>query len=111
MLRRPRGLAALRLAALGELVADKLPSMPSRLMPPGLLARACLGALGGGALARIEGSSEGAGAVMGALAALAAAAVGFSVRRYASRATRTPDVPWALVEDGACLLVGAVATR
>src|SRR5688572_20451823 len=47
----PWGRRLIPAAALGELVADKLPGVPSRLSPPGLAARVVAGAVAGAALA------------------------------------------------------------
>jgi uncharacterized membrane protein len=62
------------LAALGELVADKLPSMPSRLERRGLTGRLLSSSATGGAVA------GPAGAATAALAALASALAGNRAR-------------------------------
>src|SRR5271169_433819 len=49
------------LLALVELVTDQLPSTPSRLKPPGLIARVLLGGLSGSAVAVAGGQSLGLG--------------------------------------------------
>ena len=59
-------------AALGELVADKLPFTPSRTRPGPLVARLVTGTISGAALAAGAGGSLSGGAIAGALGALAA---------------------------------------
>src|SRR5450432_2879206 len=49
--------------AAGELVADQLPSTPSRTKPPGLIARILLGGLSGAGVAAAEMQSMALGAV------------------------------------------------
>jgi uncharacterized membrane protein len=88
------------LAAAGELVADKLPRTPSRLSPPGLMARLVNGALSAGLLARRAGDDPIPHMAIGALAALAGAVRGHRFRaRLAARLHS--DIPGALVEDAA----------
>src|SRR5947208_1700039 len=63
-------------AALGELVADKLPRTPSRLEGPPLAGRAVLGALAAGVYARRRGAGVVLPAAVGAAAAVAASFAG-----------------------------------
>src|ERR1700674_1126220 len=53
------------LFAVVELVADQLPSAPSRTAPPGLIARVVLGALCGAAIAVSGAQSIAIGALLG----------------------------------------------
>ena len=92
-------------AALGELVADKLPFTPNRTTPGPFGARILSGALCGGALAAGAGGSLAGGAVAGAFG-------GYNARTGLVRALGTPDYVVAVVEDliavgGAILLVAA----
>src|SRR5690348_963313 len=54
--------AVFTLLAVVELVADQLPSTPSRTAPPGLIARIVLGALSGAAIAASGAQSIAIGA-------------------------------------------------
>jgi uncharacterized membrane protein len=93
-----------------ELVADKLPTTPSRLRTPVLASRVLAGAGGAAALARQEGASVVLPAVVGGVCAAAGAAVGVTWREYA--AASVPDVQAALAEDAVALgLAGAVVSR
>jgi uncharacterized membrane protein len=98
--------------ALGELVADKLPTTPSRKVPVQFGARIFSGALCGAALAAPSGAIVvglllgAAGAVIGTLGGAAA--------RARLAATFGKDLPAALLEDvvavgGAILLVSRFA--
>ena len=97
-------------AALGELVADKLPFTPNRTTPGPFVARLLSGALSGGALAAGHGGSLAAAAVAGAAGAVLGTFGGYRARTGLVRALGTPDFVVALLEDavavgGAILLV------
>jgi uncharacterized membrane protein len=86
--------------AVGEYVADKLPFTPSRLAPPGLVARIVSGGACGGALAARYDGSRLAGAVAGAGAAVGSAWLGYTFRTVLRTDAWLPNVLCALIEDG-----------
>ena len=88
------------LAALGELVGDKLPKSPSRTAPPGLIARILMGALCGAAVC-MAGTHEGwaSGAVVGAIGGIVGCYGGYQGRTRLVKALGTPDYVVAVVED------------
>ena len=95
--------------AIGELIADKLPTTPSRKAPVGFGARIVMGALCGAALGASSGAMA-AGAVAGVLGAVAGTLGGYEFRMRLVRATGGKDLPIALLEDaiaigGAFLIV------
>ena len=89
--------------AAGELLGDKLPSSPDRIIAPGLAARAITGAITGMALAPRE--QRYAGAMLGAAGALAAAYLTFNARMAAMR--DHGQTTTGLVEDA--VMLGATA--
>lgn len=99
----------LHAAAAGEMVADKLPGMPSRLEPGPLVARFMIGALAGGILAgRHRAATVGSvvpvsavlsGAVLGGAGALAGAFAGYHARRALTHGAGLPDLAVAVSED------------
>jgi uncharacterized membrane protein len=89
----------LGLAAAGEMIVDKLPFAPNRTIPPSVAFRAASGAFVGAALFAGEKRSPAAGAVVGALAAVAATYGAFVIRRALDRETGLPDPVIGLVED------------
>jgi len=91
------------LGAVGELIADKLPSTPSRLKPPGFIARIVLGGLSGAAVAASTSQSMAWGAVLGAAGGIAGAFVGYEVRTRLVRALGVPDVFIAGLEDAVAI--------
>jgi uncharacterized membrane protein len=97
------------IAAAGELVADKLPQTPSRVMPIALAGRLALGALAGGLDAKRRKDNVAVAALVAAGAAAAASYGGLAWRTYAAR-HRFP-IPAALVEDAAAVAVAWVVTR
>jgi uncharacterized membrane protein len=102
----PAAARTLRLAALGEVVADKVPRMPARTKPLPLLGRAAAGALCGLAVAGELGTRRLGPALVGAGAAVAATFAAYHLRRGADRAL--PDALVGFAEDG---LVRAVGSR
>jgi uncharacterized membrane protein len=98
--------------ALGELIADKLPRTPSRIRPGPFAGRILTGALSGAALMAGGGGSLAAGALLGALGAMAGTLGGYTARIRLVPALGVPDYVVAVVEDviavgGALLIVAA----
>ncbi len=101
------------LLALGELVADQLPSTPSRKSPPGFIGRLMTGGLSGAAI----GASANAmipGFIAGVIGAVAGTLGGYEFRVRLVKATGGKDLPIALLEDaiaiiGAYLIVSSLA--
>jgi uncharacterized membrane protein len=88
------------LAAGGELIVDKLPMIPARTMPPGLVFRMIAGGLSGGAIAARRERSRTVGIVAGVAGAVAATYLGYELRRTLTKKLGLPDILVALVEDG-----------
>lgn len=94
------GRAAFVVAGVGELVGDKLPATPSRIAPGPLVGRVAAGAVVGLAVADPgHGGSRLAGAVVGALGALAGSWLFYLARKSVVDRTGLPDLVVALVED------------
>lgn len=98
------------LAAVGEYVGDKLPATPSRLEPLPLTGRLVIGATTGATICRAKGASPVVGGVLGALGALGGAYAGYRYRTDLARLTGAPDLPLALLEDGAAIAIAGGAT-
>ena len=94
------------LLAVGELIVDQLPSTPSRLKPPGLIARIILGGLSGAGVAVAGAQSIAVGAVLGVAGGIAGAFAGYEVRRRLVKALKVPDLPIALLEDAVAIAGG-----
>jgi uncharacterized membrane protein len=108
---RKRGLvrAVAGVAALGELVADKLPQTPSRLKPAPLAGRVVLGALAGAEYARRRGAGPVVPALAAAAAALAGSYAGARWRAYAARSSFS--LPAAVAEDAAAVTLAWASAR
>jgi len=89
-------------AALGELIADKLPKTPSRKAPMGFIARIVSGGLCGAALAANTVGITG-GMLAGIVGAVIGTLGGYEFRRRLVAATGGKDLPIALLED--CIAV------
>jgi uncharacterized membrane protein len=98
------------LLAVAELVADKLPSAPSRLKPPGMIARILMGGLSGATIAASSAQSLTLGAALGIAGGIAGAYAGHALRVGLVKALKVPDFAIALLGDataigGALLIV------
>ena len=96
--------AAKTLAALavGELIADKLPFIPDRTNTGPLLGRFVGGGICGAAICMANDESPWLGALVGGLAATAAAYAGHELRALAARKGK-PDLGVALLEDAVAI--------
>ncbi len=95
--------------ALGELVTDKLPKTPSRLVPPQFGARVTMGALTGAAIGLSHGQLP-----MGVLAGVVGSILGTLAGAKARAATARMfgrDLPAALLEDIAAIALVILALR
>ena len=96
-------------AALAELVIDKLPGTPARTQARGLLPRIGLGGLSAGLLARSAGASTTAGAAVGAGTAVGAAFIGVAAR--AALTKRLPPLAAGVAEDLVAVMLALGALR
>lgn len=94
------------LGAALELVADQLPSAPSRLKPPGLIARIVLGGLSGASVSVASGQTILMGACLGVVGGVAGAFAGYQIRTRLVKALKVRDLVIALLEDGVAIAGG-----
>ena len=97
--------ALLALLAVGEMIADKTPLVPSRTSAPALLGRLLSGALSGATLFIAEGRRRNSGAILGALSAFAAAHAGERLRAAGVQKS-IPDPIIGTLEDRLVLSLG-----
>jgi len=83
--------------ALGELITDKLPKTPSRLVPPQFGARLVMGGLGGAAIGISQGRLA-IGLIAGLIGCIIGTFAGFKGRALLARVFGR-DLPAALLED------------
>ncbi|OIN60939.1 DUF4126 family protein [Arsenicibacter rosenii] len=101
----------LKVLAGGELIGDKAPSAPDRIVTPQLFARLAAGATSGAALNASSGEPVAAGAIAGGLGALVGSFAFFHLRRWLTEEKGMPDTVVALVEDGLALGLGWQAVQ
>ncbi len=111
LLRSRGALVVTGLAAVGELVGDKLPFVPSRTQPGPLGGRIVIGALAGAAVCRDARLNPVLGALLGGATAAGGSYAGAAYRKAATSATTAPDLVWALLEDATALGLGVTALR
>jgi uncharacterized membrane protein len=96
----------LTLAAIGELVNDKLPKTPPRTAPPSVIIRIVMGAFAAATLSAGTGGSAAIGALLGAVGALVGTFGGYYLRTGTVKALHSPDLVIALVEDAIAVCGG-----
>lgn len=97
------------LAALGEMVADKIPGMPSRASLPAMLPRAVAGGYVAREVMGREGVAEPWAAPMGAAVAAGVAVLAPRIRGLLGTVLRVPGPLLGLIEDYVALKIGGEA--
>ena len=87
------------LLAIGELVADKLPTMAKRTSPAPLIARIITGGLCGACLCAAAGKLLAAGALLGGIGGIVGAFLGYEMRRRLVNNVHIKDFVVAVCED------------
>jgi uncharacterized membrane protein len=98
-------------AAVSELVGDKLPAAPDRTEMPALAARALSGGLAAAVLAARNGRAPMPAALLGAVAAIGTAHVMVRLRRAMGRRLNIPDPLVGMAEDCVAFAVGRTLLR
>lgn len=97
--------------AIGELVVDKLPGTPNRTEPIGLAVRVLTGGFSAGALCAPKKRSIATGAMLGGLAAVAGAFIGYATRRRLHERLHWNHTAVALAEDAIAVSGGVLLVR
>ena len=91
--------AIFTLAAIGEIINDKLPKTGPRTAPPSVVIRCVMGGWTGAALAMAGGQSWMTGVILGIVGALIGTFGGYQVRHQIVTGLGIKDLPIALLED------------
>jgi len=110
-LRDPRAQRITTAAAIGELIGDKLPFVPSRTNRWQFIGRLGFGAVAGGIGARSTAEPVPASAAIGAIAAGVSAIAGTTLRTILPPLTRLPAVVIALGEDALAFRLATEAIK
>lgn len=113
LLRSNGGRTFIQVSWIGEIIADKMPFMPSRLNPGLLAGRIGLGMIAGLAIGteRPGVAPKVGGALLGAAGAVAGSYGGYYARTSIVEATGLPDTAVALVEDVAAASIAQTAVE
>jgi uncharacterized membrane protein len=107
----PLAATLLPLLSAGELIGDKLPGAPNRIIAPSVIFRSASGAAVAASVYKTEQESPAVGAVLGIAGALAATYGIFYLRQTASRRTALPNAALGLIEDVAAYGIGRLMLR
>jgi uncharacterized membrane protein len=94
--------------AIGEVIADKLPFIPSRIAPFPLVTRAISGATSGAVLCSAKKRSPLLGAIFGAAGAIAGSYAAYALRKRIVKSLHVPDTVVAMAEDALALGTGTM---
>ena len=94
------------LAAVGEIVNDKLPKTGPRTAPPSVVIRMVMGGFSAATLTVGAGGSLWVGALLGVIGALVGTFGGYQVRTKTVKALHSPDFVIALLEDAGAVCGG-----
>jgi uncharacterized membrane protein len=92
-------LVILTVLAAVELIFDKLPNTPSRISPPGLIARSVTGGLTGACISMSGGQGALVGAALGAVGGIVGSFAGYHARSAIVKTLGAPDIYIAIAED------------
>ena len=95
--------AVFSLLAIGELIADKLPMIPKRTAPAPLIGRFVTGGLCGACLCAAAGKLLLAGALLGGIAGIIGAFLGYSLRKRLVNNFHIKDLVLAVCEDAVAI--------
>ncbi|RZK32467.1 MAG: DUF4126 domain-containing protein [Hymenobacter sp.] len=110
-LAKPGVAKTLKFLIAGELVGDKLPKTPNRIVPQQLGTRAASGALVGATLYKAKGGSAVGGALIGVLGTVAATYLTYYLRKGISDKTGTPTALVGAGEDALVLAGGSALAK
>ena len=105
----PIAVGVFSIAAIGELIADKLPQTPPRTAPIGLIARIITGGLCGACLYAAAAATPVTGAVLGMIGAVIGTYAGYYVRRALN--SRMKDIFVAIPEDIIAIVLAFAIVR
>lgn len=111
LLTRWQAPAGFGLAAIGEMIADKLPFTPARIRVPVLAQRFACGAFAGVAVCPPSRPGVWLSAAIGGVSAVAGATGAYVARQQLDQRTPLPDVVWGLVGDALAVGLGSIALR
>ncbi|WP_338872383.1 DUF4126 family protein [Spirosoma sp. SC4-14] len=106
ILNSPTTATVLKVLAAGELVGDKIPDIPDRVVPISLAGRILSGAASGAVLTELDGHPAEYGALAGGLGALLGTFAFFHLRHWLTHEQDLPDPLVALAEDAIAVGTG-----
>jgi uncharacterized membrane protein len=102
----PPASLALKALAGAEILGDKAPNAPNRIVPSAYSMRITSGATCGAFLSQVEGNSIPTGAVAGGLGAAVGTMAFFQLRQWLDHSLGLPDPVVALAEDVLTIALG-----
>jgi uncharacterized membrane protein len=101
----------LKIMALGELIGDKLPTAPNRIIPFACAGRCLSGALAGASIFKATGGNALIGGILGGAAAVASTFGSFYLRKGVVEKTKVLDPVIGAIEDALVISSGIGLAR
>lgn len=95
----------------GEIIVDKLPDTPNRIVAPQVMARTASGAFAGAVISAVNDDNTAKGILIGGATALAATFGTYYLRKYISENTFIKEPATGAVEDAIAIGCGALLMR
>lgn len=108
---RPKTAKVLSALSIGELIGDKVPTIPKRTRSFALITRMLSGALCGAVLCASRKRSPAIGAMAGALGATGGTFAAYHLRKAITESLGLPDPAVAVAEDALAIGLGVLITR
>jgi uncharacterized membrane protein len=107
----PIAVGIFTLAAIGELINDKLPKTPPRTAAMSFIARLIMGGLSGACLYAAAAATPVVGAILGIIGAVIGTYVGYYVRRSLVSSLKVKDIFIAIPEDIIAIVLAYLVVR
>jgi uncharacterized membrane protein len=107
----PIAVGIFTVAAIGEIVNDKLPKTPPRTAVPSLIIRMVMGGFSGACLYAAAAAAPITGAIIGVIGALAGTYGGYYIRRGLVNSLKVKDIFIAIPEDIIAIVLAYCVVR
>jgi len=110
-LQTPSASVITKLLSAGEIIGDKLPDAPNRIVAPQVMARVAAGALAGAVICTANKDNVIKGVLLGGVTALAATFGTYHLRKYISGNTAVKEPATGAIEDAIAIGTGVLLMK
>lgn len=107
----PAAAVVTKLLGVAEIIGDKLPNTPDRIVAPQIIARAVSGAFAGAIISAANKDNIAKGVLLGGATALAATFGAYCLRKYISKSGFIEEPVTGMFEDAFAIGIGALLMK